>query len=271
MKQKKKHDSIGKTRHAAVDQESGRRYRAPALEKGLDILELLASEAKPIPASAIVQRLGRSTGELFRMIQVLEYRGFIEQSKEGDGYRLTGKLFALGLDQPHVKTLIEISLPVMRQLSRNTGQSCHLALPFNGQIIVVARMESSEQIGFTVRVGYSRALQLTVSGVILYAFQSEAVRLQWERLFQPPPKKDEILVFRRRAEEVRLRGFERATSEFVAGIVDISAPIMRGELAVAALTVPFVHSTPQVMSEDDAATCIKASAKEISGELLYGD
>jgi hypothetical protein len=46
---------------------------------------------------------------------------------------------------------------------------------------------------------------------------------------------------------------------------------MRGELAVAALTVPFVHSTPQVMSEDDAATCIKASAKEISGELLYGD
>jgi DNA-binding IclR family transcriptional regulator len=122
LKQKKKHDSVGKSRREAVDQESGRRYRAPALEKGLDILELLASEAKPIPASAIVQRLGRSTGELFRMIQVLEYRGFIEQSKESDGYRLTGKLFALGLDQPHVKTLIEISLPVMRQLSRNTGQ-----------------------------------------------------------------------------------------------------------------------------------------------------
>ena len=81
------------------------------------------------------------------------------------GYRLTSKLFALGLDQPHVKTLIEISLPVMRQLSRNTGQSCHLAIRrFNGQIIVVARMESSEQIGFTVRVGYSRALQLTGSG-----------------------------------------------------------------------------------------------------------
>jgi DNA-binding IclR family transcriptional regulator len=255
----------------ATGETGGRRYRAPALEKGLDILELLASEAKPMAASAIVQRLGRSTGELFRMIQVLEYRGFIEQALDSDGYRLTGKLFALGLDQPHVKTLIEISLPVMRQLSRNIGQSCHLALPFNGQIIVVARMESSEQIGFTVRVGYSRALQLTVSGIILYAFQSDAVRLQWERLFQPPLKKTEIVQFRRRAEEVRLRGYERAPSEFVAGITDISAPIMRGELAAAALTVPFVHSTPLVMSEDDAATCVKASAKEISGELLHGD
>jgi DNA-binding IclR family transcriptional regulator len=232
---------------------------------------LLASEAKPLPAASIVQRLGRSTGELFRMIQVLEYRGFIEQSIDSDGYRLTGKLFALGLDQPQVKTLIEIALPVMRQLSRNIGQSCHLALPFNGQIIVVARMESAEQIGFSVRVGYSKALQLTVSGAILYAFQSDAVRQQWERLFNPPLRKGDITEFRRRADEIRLRGYEKAPSEFVAGITDISAPIMRGELAAAALTVPFVHSTPVVMSEEDAATCVKAAAKEISGELLHGD
>lgn len=271
--QNKKQQGISK-RSKGSDSEAppeARRYRAPALEKGLDILELLASEARPLPAASIVQRLGRSTGELFRMIQVLEYRGFIEQSVDNDGYRLTSKLFALGLDQPHVKTLIEIALPVMRQLSRNIGQSCHLALPFNGQIIVVARMESSEQIGFSVRVGYSKALQLTVSGVILYAFQNDTVRQQWERLFQPALRKNEIAEFRRRANEVRLRGFERAPSEFVSGITDISAPIMRGELATAALTVPFVHSTPLVTSEEDAATSIKAAAKEISGELLHGD
>jgi DNA-binding IclR family transcriptional regulator len=257
---------------AATSRETAsRRYRAPALEKGLDILELLASEPDPLPISTIVQRLGRSTGELFRMIQVLEYRGFIEQAAEAEGYRLTGRLFALGLDQPHVKTLIEVALPVMRQLSRNIGQSCHLAVHSSGQIVVVARMESSEQIGFTVRVGYSKALQLTVSGVILYAFQSEAVRAQWERLWRPPPKKQDIAAFRRRAGEVRARGFERAKSSFVEGIVDVSAPVMRGELAAAALTVPFVHSTSLVMSEEDAATCIKAAATEISRELLHGD
>jgi DNA-binding IclR family transcriptional regulator len=263
----KKEAAITRGRQGAQD----RRYRAPALEKGLDILELLASESRPLASSTIVQRLGRSTGELFRMIQVLEYRGFIEQSADGEGYRLTGKLFALGLDQPHVKTLIEVALPVMRQLSRSIGQSCHLAVHSNGQIIVIARMESGEQIGFTVRLGYSKALQLTGSGVILYAFQTEAIRAQWERLWQPPPKKPDIAAFRKRANEVRARGFERAPSEFVSGITDISAPIMRGELAAAALTVPFVHSTPLVMSEEDAATCIEAAAKEISGELLHGD
>src|SRR5437762_9647214 len=48
------------------------RYRAPALEKGLDVIELLAAEKSPLNLSAISQRLGRSSGELFRMLQVLE-------------------------------------------------------------------------------------------------------------------------------------------------------------------------------------------------------
>jgi hypothetical protein len=46
---------------------------------------------------------------------------------------------------------------------------------------------------------------------------------------------------------------------------------MHGEVARAALTVPFVHAKSLTMSESEAATCIKAAAKEISGELLHSD
>jgi DNA-binding IclR family transcriptional regulator len=248
------------------------RYRAPALEKGLDILQLLAGEPHPIVLSDIVQRLGRSTGELFRMIQVLEHRGFIEQVGDTGGYRLTGKLFALGLDRPQVKTLMEIALPVLRQLSRNTGQSCHLAVHFNGRIVVVARMESSEQmIGFSVRVGYSQALPLTASGVVLYGFQPETVRAQWERLLDPPLTKPELAALRARAAEARRRGFDLAPSRFVEGITDIAAPVLQGELATAAVAVPFVHAKSLTMSESDAAICITAAAQEISAELLHGE
>jgi DNA-binding IclR family transcriptional regulator len=69
------------------------RYRAPALEKGLDVLELLAAEKSPLNLSAISQRLGRSSGELFRMLQVLEFKGFITTAENGTGYVLTNKLF----------------------------------------------------------------------------------------------------------------------------------------------------------------------------------
>src|SRR5688500_4018563 len=59
------------------------RYRAPALEKGLDVLELLAAEKWPLNLSAISQRLSRSSGELFRMLQVLEFKGFITTADNG--------------------------------------------------------------------------------------------------------------------------------------------------------------------------------------------
>jgi DNA-binding IclR family transcriptional regulator len=253
------------------DSAEGQRYRAPALEKGLDVLELLASESQPMAVSEIVTRLGRSTGELFRMIQVLEYRNFIEQVGASGGYRLTGRLFMLGLEQLAIKSLIEVALPVMRQLARSIGPSCPLAIHSEGRIVVVGRIESSEQLGFSVRIGYSKSIPLTVSGMILYAFQTDAIRAQWERQWEPALKKPELLAFRKRADEVRLRGFERAPSGFVTGITDISAPILRGELCTAALTVPFVHTTTAQVGEDDAVTFVKNAAKEISGELLHGD
>ena len=72
--------------------ENESRYRAPALEKGLDVLELLAAQTEPMTLTAIVNQLGRSHGELFRMVQVLEHRGYIEQEPGGEGYRLTDRV-----------------------------------------------------------------------------------------------------------------------------------------------------------------------------------
>src|SRR5947209_20314053 len=104
------------------------RYRAPALEKGLDVLQFLAGQSNPVTLTAIVKQLGRSHGELFRMIQVLEQRGYIEQETGVEGYRLTDRLFSLGMQQPRTRSLLEIALPVMRQLAESVGQSCHLAM-----------------------------------------------------------------------------------------------------------------------------------------------
>ena len=111
-----------------------RLYKAPALEKGLDILELVARQRSAITMADIVRQLERSTGELFRMIQVLEYRGFLERAPGTEGYRLTDKLFALSMNQPAVKGLIEVALPHMRRLSEDIGQSCHLVMHSQGQM-----------------------------------------------------------------------------------------------------------------------------------------
>lgn len=248
-----------------------RLYRAPALEKGLDILQLLATEPKPLTVSAIVQRLGRSTGELFRMIQVLEHRGFVAQGGDGEGYSLTTKLFEMGLERPPIRNLVEIAVPVMRRLSNAVGQSCHLVLPSRGHMVAVARMESREQIGFSVRVGYRQPLHLTSSGTVLYAFQPTEVRAQWDALFDPAPTPDELAAFKSAADAARECGYVRRASGFVTGITDLSAPVLRGDLAAAALSMPFVKAIGPHMPVDEVLERLQAAAVEISSELLLSD
>lgn len=251
--------------------EDDRRYRAPALEKGLDILELIATQPEPIMLPAIVKTLGRSTGELFRMIQVLQFRGFIEQSPHGSGYQLTGRLLGLVMDQPSVKGLIEIALPRMRLLSEEAGQSCHLVMHSQGQIVVVARVESSGEIGFSVRVGHRRSLPATVSGCVLYAFQTERTRESWETLFDESLEPGDLESFKQRAVRTHNMGWAKARSTFVSGVTDISAPLLRGHEAVGALTIPFVKFVKTKRTLNDCLRLLIAAAQEISGRLLLSD
>lgn len=248
---------------------SSRKYRAPALEKGLDVLELLAAENVPLNLSTISERLGRSAGELFRMLQVLEFKGFITFSENGAGYVLTNKLFTLGMAQAPVRSLLEVALPIMRRLSHAIGQSCHVAVASEDQIVVVARIERPGDLGFSVRVGYRREITRATSGLVLFAFQNEEVRRLWLRRCGLKGSAAEAFVTR--ADAVRSRGYYQAASHFVQGIVDLSAPVLRGESAIAALTVPFVHSTPLVASKEATIAHVREAAASISNELAVGD
>jgi DNA-binding IclR family transcriptional regulator len=254
-----------------ASEEDDRRYKAPALEKGLDILELLATTSSAMTLTAIVNQLGRSHGELFRMVQVLEFRGYIEQDSSADGYLLTDKLFSLGMQRPKTHSLVEVALPVMRKLSQDLGQSCHLALHTLGDMVVVARMESSEQLGFSVRVGYRRPLVKAASGAVLYAFQPEDIRRRWESLLNPPLSAKELADWRAHADEIRKRRVELTPSRFVAGVTDISAPVMRGGVAAAALTVPFLEKLGPQISQEEAAERVLEAATDISEQLLESD
>ncbi len=245
------------------------RYRAPALEKGLDVIELLAAEKSPLNLSAVSQRLGRSSGELFRMLQVLEFKGFITVAENGTGYVLTNKLFALAMAQAPVRSLVETALPIMRKLTHDIGQSCHIAVASEDQIVVITRIERPGDLGFSVRVGYRREIARATSGLVLFAYQSEETRRQWLKRCRLKGEAAESFVAR--ANVVRERGHHEAASDFVRGIVDLSAPILQGDTAIAALTVPFVHSTPLVKEMTEAVGYVTAAARQISIDIAHGD
>ena len=53
------------------------KYPVPALDKGLDILELLAERPDGLTQAEVARSLGRSVGEIFRMLNALLRRGYL--------------------------------------------------------------------------------------------------------------------------------------------------------------------------------------------------
>lgn len=242
------------------------KYRAPALEKGLDVLELLASAKSPMTLSQISARLDRSVSELFRMVQVLEVRGYVGMSASGDGFELTNKLFSLGISRGPSQNLLASALPMMQALSDQTRQACHLAIASDDRMVVIARIEAPGDLGFSVRVGYQRPLAHSTSGLVLYAFQKPKVREKWRALLRPDLPQDEWTQFEAQAEQAQSQGYFSAPSSYIDGITDISCPVINDMGVIAALTMPWIHIEDGI-SLDDALLRLKATAKTLSNTL----
>ena len=72
------------------------RYRARALDKGLDILEVMVHESHGLTRADIVKATGRDLSEMSRMIEKLVDREYAGRSTMGDQCARTMKLFQLG-------------------------------------------------------------------------------------------------------------------------------------------------------------------------------
>lgn len=245
-----------------------RKYRAPALEKGLDILELLARHGTPMTTSQMAVTLGRSVSELFRMVLALEFRGYIESSPDGrDGYTLTNKLFTLGIAQGSARSLLETALPVMKELARELGQSCHLVVPSGDQIVVVGRIESPMDLGFSVRVGYRRRLVDTNSGLMLYGFAPEEAQVRWLPQLRASASAEQIEQFLQKSKVAVERGYVQSASDFVDGVTDLGVPILGLNGATAVLNVPFIAIKAQAVTREQVIEKLKISARKIADAL----
>ncbi|MEM6393671.1 MAG: helix-turn-helix domain-containing protein [Planctomycetota bacterium] len=213
------------------------RYKAPALDRGLDILERLAEEPSGLSLKRLADALGRTPTEIFRMVVRLQERGYLRRGQD-DAYHLTARLLALAHRHAPTKGLITAAMPVMTGLAERVGQSCHLAQLHPPDLVVVAEVAGSSPLCLTVRSGSLHDPAATTSGRLLLAMQDD------------PCIPD--------AERSRLckAGVVRRASLVSRGVTDLSAAVFdyTGR-AVAALTVPMLvlHEPPidpsQVLAE----------------------
>ncbi|MEY4541626.1 MAG: hypothetical protein RLZZ306_3383 [Bacteroidota bacterium] len=222
-----------------VSEKSSSGYSAPALDKGLDILELLSKSESGLSQQEIAGSLGRNLNEIYRMLTCLVARNYI--SNQSNKYALTSKLFQLSHFHPPTYRLLSESLPVMEKLSADTLFPCDLRVYNTGVQTVIAAIQPPNGVGFMTRVGAELKVGPSASGYVLVALQDPAIRTMRmeESLADESPER--IKTFKKEIEKVLKQGYASIKSNQYAGLQAISYPIFDQHAnAIAALTVPML-------------------------------
>ena len=243
------------------------RYSAPALDKGLDIIELLADQERGLSQSEIARTMGRSVGEIFRMLVVLTERGFVAQDVDTDRYALTTRLFEIAHRTPLIKRLTALAGPVMRRMTAAINQSAHLAIVADDAVLIVGQVDPPGHHVMSVRLGTRINIWQASSGRVILAFMDESrVEEMFERIPLPPGKtRDQLSMELARIGE---RGQEITDSFVARGIVNIAVPVFdHTGHAIAALTVPHLERFDDPVTFADCTREVVAAANALSQAL----
>ena len=198
-------------------------YSAPAIDKALDVLELLADSMQGMSLTGIADALGRTKQELFRVLVCLVERGYLVRD-EMQIYRLSTKMFEIGSQHASTQTLIARAMPHMERLAATLGESCHLNLVVQNRMLVIARVEANADVMLTVRVGATFELHRRNSGLVGLAFQPEHRRQEYWA--QAGESKAEIERWEQQLHRIREHGYAVADSPIVYGVQDTAAAVL---------------------------------------------
>jgi DNA-binding IclR family transcriptional regulator len=247
------------------DEEAERRYRAPALDKGLDILEKLAATEGGLTQIELAKSLSRTPNELYRMLDRLVRRGYVLRSGS-DRYVLGLKLFALAHQHPPMQRLVSQAQPVLRRFAKDAGQACHLAIYERGRVVVVAQEDAPGYWALALRVGAQLDLLNSASGRVLLAFQAAQERAHMLAEYAAavgaggPPAELESQLAR-----IRARGHEVLASRERRGVTVLSAPVLGADgAAIAVVSCPYVPPVDGAAEEEAIAALLVRASESLS-------
>ncbi len=245
-------------------------YAVPALEKGLDLLELLSSAPAPQSQAEIARKLGRSPGEIFRMLNCLERRGWIGKEEGSGRYHATLKLYELAHTHTPVERLLRAAAGPMRELARALRESVHLSVLSRGGLVVLAQEESPEPRRLSLEVGGRFPAVRTASGRLLLAHlpKEELGAVLRSDADYRALGKAERRRFLSSLLGLRRTGVSVADGESIVGVRDVSVLVGNPRVGVAAaLCVPSLGLVTRKRVEGRLVSALRAAAERITRSL----
>jgi DNA-binding IclR family transcriptional regulator len=202
---------------------------AQVVDRVVDILEAFTRVGPELGVSDISRALDLKKATTHRLLASLRRRGIVEQNPRTRRYRLGLKLWELGqLATSHVDWLDRIR-PYLQELTDVVGETTHLAILSDGQVLYVEKVESTRSLRMPSQVGRRLPAHCTGVGKALIAFLPEEVlRALIARRGLASYTRNTITEPDRLSAELaatRERGYSVDNEEIEEGLVCIGAPV----------------------------------------------
>jgi DNA-binding IclR family transcriptional regulator len=218
---------------------SGRNATA---DRAIDVLLLFTEQQPVLSAEEVSEQLGMPRSTTYRYLQSLRSSGLIEDDTSSGGFRLGPEILRLARVARQGLGLPELALPIMQELSKQTGESVILTRRAGQHVICIERVESTHRVRLSYERGQVLPLHAGASAKVLLAFlpQREIDEVlstgPFPRYTERTMTDPELLG--QQLESIRTRGYAMSEGEVDDGVRGIAAPIWgaHGEI-VAGLSV----------------------------------
>jgi DNA-binding IclR family transcriptional regulator len=211
--------------------------RLSSVAAAFRLLNAFSEEEVEIGVSALAKRLGLAKSTVHRLAVTLVGEGILEQNPENEKYRLGINLFRLGALVRQRMNLSNEAKPYLVELRELTGETVHLAILNQNQIMYVYNLESRQAIRARSDVGVRKPAYCTAEGLAMLAFQpDEVVEAVIAEGLSPRTLHTSVdqAGLRRRLAEIRQTGSAVEDEESEIGMRGIAAPVREASGAVVA-------------------------------------
>ena len=215
----------------------------PALDRGLAIFELLATQRVPLRAVDMLVPLGIPKGSLNRILRTLVAQGWLSRDERTLTYVLTNKLLTVGSATVCERNLNEEAIGIIRELRDASGETAHMSVLVGDRGVVLEGMSSPQHaVRIMVDPGNQHYLHNAAPGKVLLAYlpeaQREALLSRLDLIRETDHTITNLGALRADLAGIRAVGYGTDAEENFDGVCCASAPVFdRHGTCVAALTI----------------------------------
>lgn len=203
---------------------------APALQRGLALLQELATRPHGASQSELADVLRLPQTAVHRLALTLEHLGYLYKEPHSRAWRVTHKLLLLG--QPHsgTRSLVEACLPALRHILELTNETTQLCVLADHDCVLIEQLPSRHPFKYIVDLGSRPPIQCCAPGKAMLAFleparQKAILKKLHYTAFTPRSLLSEDALLKE-LERVRQTGFALDLCEHFEGIHCIAAPLL---------------------------------------------